>query len=308
MRIAILGAGAMGSWFGAHLAMNGGDVELLTTNRAHIEAVQRDGLTLRYVGGESIVPVSIGRPEQINQVVDLVVVLTKTHQLDDALGSISHALKPDTAVLSLQNGLGNEEIIARHVGLDNTWIGMSMVPADRISPGVIESMGAGASWFGPAHRLRPAIAERIEAMFTDSGLDVRYDENIKSRVWQKVAFNAGINAVCALTQGTPGLIEASKTGKVLLQDVAAEVASVAKAMGIFVDLDAVFETIDFACQNHSEHMPSMLKDLSSGKPTEVDALNGAIVNYANDHEIAVPLNTMLASLIRMAEQGYAKKP
>jgi 2-dehydropantoate 2-reductase len=306
MRIAILGAGAMGSWFGGHLALNGRDVELLTTNRDHREAVQRDGLALRHAGGEAIVQVPISAPAQISQVIDLVIVLTKTFQLDVALGSISHALKPDTAVLSLQNGLGNEEIIARHVGLENTWIGMTMLPVDRVSPGIIESMGTGTSWFGHAQQSRPAIAERIETLFADSGLDVRHDPDIKNRVWQKVAFNAGMNAVCALTHGTPGLVEASEMAKTLVQDVAKEVASVAEAMGITVDLEAVFATIEFSCRYHGEHMPSMLQDLLAGKRTEVDALNGAIVKYANAHGVAAPLNTHLAGLIRMAEQGHAR--
>ena len=306
MRIAILGAGAMGSWFGGHMALNGREVELLTTNRDHIEAVERDGLVLRHADGEAIVHVPICTPAQISQVVDLVIVLTKTFQLDEALAGISHALKPDTAVLSLQNGLGNEEIISRHVGAENTWIGMSMVPADHIAPGVVESMGAGTSWFGPAQHSRPAIAERIETLFTDSGLDVRHDENIKNRVWQKVAFNAGMNAVCALTHCTPSVVESSKMAKTMVQDVAKEVASVAAAMGVTVDLEAVFATIEFACQHHGGHMPSMLQDLLAGKRTEVDALNGAIVKYANEHGIDVPLNAQLAGLIRMAEQGHAK--
>ena len=297
----------MGSWFGGHLAMNGRDVELLTTNIDHIEAVQRDGLILRSTGGESVVQVPICTPSQVSQVVDMVIVLTKTFQLDDALSSISHALKPDTAVLSLQNGLGNEEIIARHVGEANTWIGMSMVPADRVAPGIIESMGEGASWFGHAQMTRPADAERLETLFADSGLDVRHDVNIKNRVWQKVAFNAGINAVCALTHSTPGLIETSKMAKILLQDVATEVVNVAEAMGGSLDLHAVFKTIDFACDYHGDHVPSMLHDLLAGKRTEVDALNGAIVKYGNLHNVAVPLNTQLAGLIRLAEKGHARK-
>lgn len=306
MRIAILGAGAMGSWFGGHMALNGREVELLTTNRDHIEAVQRDGLLLRHAEGEAIVQVPICAPAQISQVVDFVLVLTKTFQLDAALASISHALKPDTAVLSLQNGLGNEEIIARHVGLENTWIGMSMMPVDRVAPGIVESKGTGTSWFGHAQSSRPWLAERIETLFTDSGLDVRHDVNIKNRVWQKVAFNSGMNAVCALTHGTPSLVESSKMAKTLVQDVAKEVAIVASAMGISVDLEAVFSTIDFACQHHGGHMPSMLQDLLAGNRTEVDALNGAIVRYANVHDIAAPLNTQLAGLIRMAEQGHAR--
>lgn len=306
MRIVILGAGAMGSWFGAHLALNGRNVELLTIDCEHIDAVQRDGLLLRHAGGEAIVQVPMGKPSQISRTVDLVIVLTKTFQLDTALGSISHALKPDTTVLSLQDGLGNEEIIARHVGLENTWIGMSTVSVDHTVPGIVESKGAGTTWFGHAQKSRPAIAERIETLFTDSGLDVRHDPDIKNRVWQKVAFNAGMSAVCALTHGTPGLVQASKMAKTLVQDVAKEVIAVAEAMNIPVELEAVLSSIDYACSEHHEHVPSMLQDLLDGRRTEIDALNGAIVKYANECGVVVPLNTQLAGLIRMAEQGHSR--
>ncbi len=295
----------MGSWFGGHLAINGQNVQLLTTNRSHIDAVQRDGLELRSGPSSMSVQLPIGEPAKFNGPVDLVIVLTKTFQLEAALSSLEGVFDPDTTVLSFQNGLGNAEVIAKHVGQDNTWIGMTMLPVDRIAPGIVEGKGLGASWFGHAYKNRPEKAARLEGLFTDAGMDVRFDANIKSRVWEKVAFNAGMNALCALTHATPGIINRSAEVKQLVKNTAAEAVAVASSMGVDVSLSAVFDTIDYACAHHPEHIPSMLQDLLSGKRTEIDAINGAIAGYAEIEGVPSPLNSQWAALIRLAEQGHS---
>jgi len=305
MRIAILGAGAMGSWFGGHLAINGQNVQLLTTNRGHIDAVERDGLELRSGPSSTIVQLPICMPTELKTPVDLVITLTKTFQLQAALESIQSSLHADTAVLSLQNGLGNEELIAASVGVENTWIGMTMLPVDRIAPGIVECKGMGSSWFGHASMNRPDKAAKLESLFVDAGLDVRFDNQVKNRIWQKVAFNAGMNAVCALTHSTPGILNTLADAKQLVKDTAKEVVDVAAAMNITVDIEAVCQTVDYACENHGQHLPSMLQDLLAGKPTEIDALNGSVVRLARELGIPVPINTLLATLVKTAELGHS---
>lgn len=305
MRIAILGAGAMGSWFGGHLAINGQNVQLLTTNRDHIDAVQRDGLELRSGPSSTIVQLPICEPSQLKSPIDLVIALTKTFQLRTALESIQNSLHTDTAMLSLQNGLGNEEIIAASVGAENTWIGMTMLPVDRIAPGIVECKGMGTSWFGHASMNRPDKAAELETLFVGAGLDVRFDSHVKNRIWQKVAFNAGMNAVCALSHSTPGILNSVAEAKQLVKDTAREVVNVAAAMNITVDIEAVCQTVDYACQNHGQHLPSMLQDLLAGKPTEIDALNGSVVRMARELGVSVPINTLLTTLVKTAELGHS---
>lgn len=305
MKIAILGAGAMGSWFGGHLAINGQNVQLLTTNREHIDAIERDGLELRSGSNSVIVQLPICMPSEMKSPVDLVITLTKTFQLPTALESIQTSLHADTAVLSLQNGLGNEEVIAASVGVENTWIGMTMLPVDRIAPGIVECKGMGISWFGPASMNRPDKAAALESLFLDAGLDVRFDNHVKKRIWQKVAFNAGMNAVCALAHSTPGILNTVADAKQLVKDTAKEVVEVAAAMRISVDIEAVYETVDYACENHGQHLPSMLQDLLAGKPTEIDALNGSVVRMATELGVSVPINTLLTTLIKTAELGHS---
>jgi len=308
MRVAILGAGAMGSWFGGHLAFNGLEVHLLTTNEAHIDAVEKDGLELIRGDSSVTVQVPICKPEALVRPVDLVIALTKTFQLETALDSIKRCIEPDTIVLSLQNGLGNAEAIASRVGWNNTWLGTTMLPVDRLAPGVVEGTGNGITWFGQTKESLPSVAEHLQALFTDSGLDVRYDKDILVRIWQKVAFNSGMNAVCALTHATPGGIGASEDAKNWVKTVAAESVSVAHAMGVAADLKSVMDTIDYACEHHGGHQPSMLQDLLNSKQTEVLAINGAIVQFAQQCGIEAPLNAHLATLVQLAEVGHADQP
>ena len=304
MRIAILGAGAMGSWIGGHLALSGNDVHLLTTNEAHINAVQNNGLILKHGQRVDTVQLPIGQPTEFNNTVDLVIVLTKTFQLKTALSSIANVLTNETAVLSLQNGLGNAETINEFVNAENIWIGMTMLPVDREAPGVVAGKGEGGTWFGHVHGDENPFGKTLEIAFANSGISVSYDPEIIKRIWQKVAFNAGMNAVCALTHSTPGTINQSSFAMDLVKAVAKEVALVAKTESVEVDLESVYSTIEYACVHHGAHIPSMLADLLQGRQTEVDALNGAISSRAEAAGIEVPLNQQLVGLIELAELGH----
>lgn len=303
MRIAVLGAGAMGSWFGGQLARAGSEVQLLTTNAAHRDAVRANGLVMRSAGGEQIQAIAIDEPGRICAPVDLVLLFTKAFQSESAMASVADALDDHTLVLSLQNGLGNVDAIVRYVPAERILVGNSMMPVDRIAPGIVASRGEGVSWFGSANGTPVALTRRILDAFAPTGMDVRFDEHIHRRIWHKVAFNAGMNALCALARGTPGGIGALAEAEALARDVAREVVAVAAAIGVDVDVDAVHHTIAFACANHGAHKASMLQDLEAGRRTEVEALNGAVIALGEQQGVPVPLNRVLATLVRLAERS-----
>jgi 2-dehydropantoate 2-reductase len=306
MKVAILGAGAMGSWFGGRLALGGQDVCLLTTNRDHREAIDRHGLILRSGADEWTVRVPALEPSEFAGPADIVMLFTKTFQSDDALSSIAATIGDDTHVLSLQNGLGNAETINRYASPEHVLIGVTMMPVDKIAPGVIESTGHGGSWFHYAIDQDAPFARELEQVFADAGLEVHLDPDIHRRIWSKVAFNAGMNAVCALAHGTPGTVRDSPGAQQLVNDIAREVAAVAAAEGLELDLDAILQTIDYACRNHGDHKPSMHQDLLGGRRTEVDAINGAIVTAGERLGVPTPLNRTLATLVRVAELSHQR--
>ena len=306
MKVAILGAGAMGSWFGGRLALGGQDVCLITTNRDHREAINRHGLILKSGGDECTVRIPALEATDFTEPADLVILFSKTFQSDAALSSIAATLGDATHVLSLQNGLGNAETISRYVPLEQVLVGVTMMPVDKVAPGVVESTGHGESWFHYALPRDSSFAHELERAFADADLDVHLDADIHRRIWSKIAFNAGMNAVCALAHGAPGTVNDSPGAQDLVNEVAREVAEVAAAEGLELDIDAIIETIDFACKNHRDHKPSMHQDLLGGRRTEVDALNGAIVAAGQRLGVPTPLNQVLATLVRVAELSHQR--
>jgi len=135
---------------------------------------------------------------------------------------------------------------------------------------------------------------------------LQHDVNIHKRIWEKVAFNAGMNALCALSHGRPGCIEDSPGAKQMARDTADEVARVAQSQQIEFDISSVYDLIELACTQHGDHIPSMLQDLYAKRRTEVDALNGAIVSIAEQAGIAAPLNQTLTTLVKLAELAHQR--
>jgi len=275
MKIVILGAGAMGSWFGGKLALAGHDVCLLTTNQAHRDAINNTGLFLQSEQGQQQMPVPALDPEEFSGPADIIMLFTKSFQSKTALTSIAASIDQNTHILSLQNGLGNVEIISQFVALEQIMVGVTMMPVDKLAPGIFKSTGAGSSYFNGVVDRESALSRELEIAFKQAGLDVRLDHDIHNRIWSKVAFNAGMNAVAA-------------------------------ADGIMLDLAAIHDTIDFACKSHRDHKPSMHQDLRGARPTEVDALTGAIVAAGKRLGIPTPLNRILDTLVRLAELSHQR--
>jgi len=312
MRIAVLGAGAMGSWFGGHLALQDNVVQLLTTNAAHHEAINKNGLILKSAANaecsdNQCVRIAAYSPKDIQTPVELVLLMTKAFQTTNAVASIAAAINDDTHILSLQNGLGNAEAIAQFVPLDRIWVGVTMVPVDKIAPGIVMGKGHGSSYFGGATNNQDTdMAKRIESVFQHAHIELHHDANIQKRIWEKVAFNAGMNALSALSHGRPRTIGESPGAKELAQDVAEEVAKVAGTLNVEFSLEHVYGMIKLSCSQHGDHIPSMLQDLQLGRRTEVDALNGAIARMADKASVAVPLNKTLTTLIKLAELSHQR--
>jgi len=307
MHIAVLGAGAMGSWFGGLLAMHGHRVQLLTTNKAHREAIAANDLILRKPNSEKRVSLQALSPTEMQPGVELILVFTKSFQTRDAMAGIADRIESNTQVLSLQNGLGNAENIATQIPLNRIWIGVSMMPVDKIAPGIVACKGQGNSFFGSAtNKNNSLMAGKIADTFQQSGISLRHETNIDKRIWEKVGFNAGMNAICALSHGRPGCVEDSPGAKQLAKDVADEVLQVALAQQIEFDIDCVYDLIELSCTQHGDHIPSMLQDLYARRLTEVDALNGAVARIAEEAGIQAPLNHALTTLVKLAELSHQR--
>jgi len=302
MKISIVGAGAMGSLFGGLLAESGNEVTLIDVNDAHIGAVRTEGLRLATDGGDrQVTALKAVRPEDAAGFPDLLLVFTKTLHTSAALSGVRHLLGPGVHVLSLQNGLGNIEKIAGFVPPERVLIGVTTWPADMIGPGHVHSHGKGVVRLMAADGIdRPFVSEVTEVL-TKAGLDCTSDSTVWAAIWEKVAFNAALNSICAVSGCTVDELGKVPDGSRLANDVVTEVLSVALRLGIDVDLAKCRGNVASAIAQHKGHKPSMLQDVLAGRRTEVESINGAVVALAGPLNIALPVTETLLALVRLAQ-------
>jgi len=302
MKISIVGAGAMGSLFGGLLAESGNEVTLIDVNDAHIGAVRTEGLRLATVGGDrQVTTLKAVRPEDAVGFPDLLLVFTKTLHTSAALSGVRHLIGPGVHVLSLQNGLGNVEKIAGFVPPERVLIGVTTWPADMVGPGHVHSHGKGVVRLMAADGIdRPFVSEVTEVL-TKAGLDCTSDSTVWAAIWEKVAFNAALNSICAVSGCTVDELGKVPDGSRLANDVVTEVLSVALRLGIDVDPAKCWGNVASAIAQHKGHKPSMLQDVLAGRRTEVESINGAVVALAGPLNIRLPATETLLALVRLAE-------
>lgn len=303
MKIAVVGAGAMGSLFGGLLAEQGHDVTLVDVNAAHLQAIQSQGLRLHDDRGDRpIHALRACRPNEADGTPDLVLVFTKTLHTASALAGVAHLVGPETYVLSLQNGLGNVEVIGQHVPAARILIGVTTWPADLVGPGHVHSHGQGVVRLMSADgQKRPFVATVAQAL-DEAGLACTADAAVWTAIWEKVAFNAALNSICAATQCTVDQLGVIDDGRALAFAVVEEVLAVAQAQGIAVHPDACKARVADAIARHVGHKPSMLQDVLAGRPTEIESINGAVVAAAAARGIRVPCTRTLLQIVRLVQE------
>lgn len=306
MRIAILGAGAMGSLFGGLLAESGEDVTLIDVNDAHLDAIRRDGLRIGDDRGERrITTLQALRPEAANVSADtpfdLLIVFTKSLHTRVALDGVRALLTPHTHVLTLQNGLGNVETLNAFVPLERILVGVTTWPADLAGPAHVLSHGAGTIRMMTADGAASPFATAVADALSRAGLACTLDADVWAAIWEKVAFNAALNTLCAVTRCTVDQLGEHHDGPRLAQAIVAETAAVARAKGIAVDAARIARNVEHAIREHRGHRPSMLQDVLAGRRTEIDAIGGKVVAAAREVGLAVPHTETMLSLVRVID-------
>lgn len=300
MDVAIAGAGAMGCRLGWMLDRAGARVVLLDGWREHVEAINRDGLVVHDAGAAHVVRLE-ARAFPLTEPVDLLVVFSKAMHTAQTMAACQGALRPDTWVMTLQNGLGNVQAIERHVAHDRIIVGTTTSTAELVGPGRVRALGAGST---ELMALDPeaggAIAEILD-LLADAGLDVHVGDDVMGTVWAKVAFNAALNALCAVLRVPVGALPRYAELTTVVAAIVDEVVAVAAADGVRLDRERVLARIErqYDPAVASDHLPSMLLDVLRGQETEVDQLNGAVVRIADEAGLAVPCNRLMAHLLRM---------
>jgi len=310
MRIMVVGVGALGSYFGGALAAHGQDVTMLIRNHAHRDAIRDRGLILRLDGGETTASPRIVDAENAAEagIADMVIVFTKTGSTHAALDAAAPVIGPDTRLVSLQNGLGNADRLAAFVPMTHVIYGTTMAPADIVVPGIVESHGAHLSQFCAAgdDPVTGNMATQLAEMLNGAGIEARVNPDVDRVIWAKVSFNCAMNSLCALLDLTPGPVLDSDELRHLAVATAMESSDVAAAVGVEVDRDALMKTLDLVQREHRTHKPSMLVDFHASRRTEIDSLNGAVVDLGALHGVATPRNQTLLALVHAREAQYSQ--
>jgi 2-dehydropantoate 2-reductase len=303
MRIAVIGCGAVGSLFAANLGTLD-DVEVWAYDpwQAHVDAINADGLRLSGAG-EVVGRVRATSDPTALPPSELGIVATKSMHTSDAVAATAHAFEHG-AVCSVQNGAGNEELIAEHV---REVIRGTTFPAGHvIEPGHVGWDTKGDTHIGPFEP-SPAPMDKVEALAdacTRAGMPTHALSDARGAQWRKLIFNAASNAVAALTGRTHGQVAEPPTRE-LAWAVMAEGRAVADAQSITLDTSPE-ELFDHAARKDVAygHKPSMLQDVEAGRETEIDFLNGAIVAFGDRYGVETPLNRALTELIKGMEETW----
>lgn len=302
-RISIIGCGAVGSIFAAHLArLEDVEVWAFDVNAEHVRAINDSGLRISGAAEFTARLQATARADDIPRC-DFAIVATKSVHTRAAIAAAAHAFDDRSAVCSVQNGLGNEEIIAEHVR--HVVRGTTFPAGHLIAPGHVGYDIAGKTWIGPFEPSgTPMImVAALADLLNHAGLATIALEDARGAQWSKLIFNAATNPVGALTGLDHGAATMFAPTGALFDALVDEGLAVAKALGITLHDDPK-EMIRYAAKAPGKHKASMLQDVEAHRPTEVDFMNGAIVRMGEQAGVATPLNRALWALVKGMEQSW----
>lgn len=303
-KIAVVGAGAVGGYFGGMLARAGAPVVFIG-RPAFVEAVQMNGLFLDAVQFQEKLKVEASADLEAVRGAQLVLFCVKTVDTAATARAMAPLLSRDTIVLSLQNGVDNAEQIRAASGIEALPAAV-YVAASVPEPGRIKHVGRGDLILGPDNEK----TRRAAAIFARANVPCRISENVAGELWTKLVWNCALNALSALGRATYGEIIASADARKLVETTVYEVLAVAKAAGIqpagLGDPKAALAGAFKVAEQMSATRSSTAQDMARGKRTEIDSLNGYIARRAAELGVAAPVNHALFTLVKMAEKGFGK--
>jgi 2-dehydropantoate 2-reductase len=305
MKIAVVGAGAMGSLFGAMLAEAGNEVWLYDVWREHVRTINQNGLQIEREGKTRTVKIKASDdPHQVGRA-ELVIVFVKSSQTNLAAETAKVIVGSDGTVLTLQNGMGNADVIAGFIEPRRILAGTTSHGATLLGPASIRHAGCGPTTIGAWSQTEGGLqrAGQFAEFFNRAGIKTESVTDVRSVIWNKLLINIGINAITALTHIKNGQILDLEITRELIREAIAEAMNLAQAMNIKIQddvLDRVFKVAEATALNRS----SMGQDVDNQRQTEIAAINGFIVREAKRLGLKAPVNFALTALIETLQSHY----
>ncbi len=296
--IAVMGAGAVGCYYGGMLARAGHDVTLIARPQ-HVEAVQRSGLRMETKAFDAYVPMRASAEASGARGAKLVLFSVKSTDTERAGAALAPYVEPGAVVLSLQNGVDNAERLAAALGREVV-PAVVYVAVEMAGPGHVRHHGRSELLIGRSAR-SPDIGARIAAAFGAAGVPVEVSDNVIGALWAKLVVNCAYNALSAITQLPYGRMVQGDGVPAVMRDVVDECLAVARAVGVEVPRD-LLQAVPRIAETMPGQFSSTAQDLARGKPTEIDHLNGFVVRKGDALGVPTPANRVLLALVKLLEE------
>ncbi|MGE7544397.1 ketopantoate reductase family protein [Sporosarcina newyorkensis] len=306
MKIVVVGAGAMGSRFGSALFTSGHDVTLVDSWIEHVDKINKNGLSVTDERGTRLIPITSVLPEEFSGRADLLLMFTKSMQTETMIKKCLHMIAKETEIVTLQNGIGNLEMLSKYISKDQLFAGTTTYASNLTEAGSVHAYGSGMIEMMHINGNRKEDAERIVTLLNAAGLVAKLSDDVMRSIWEKAAFNAVLNPLCTLTSSPVGTIGSYESIMEIIEGILEEIELISRAEGVSLDKRNVLSVIEgvFHPDMSAHHFSSMYHDIQRGRGTEIDYLNGAFIRKAHKHGISAPINTMIFHLIKIIENRF----
>jgi 2-dehydropantoate 2-reductase len=302
--IVVVGPGAIGCLFGGILKEAGHEIVMLDHDPVRAETINRNGIHIEGISGNRDISVRATARVADLPDADLVLIATKSYDTEKAVLDVAGAVGPETSVMTLQNGLGNVEMLSRTVGSDKTIGGITSQGANVIGPGSIIHAGTGKTIIGTPANRSTLYLEKAKAILDSGGFEPELSFDLEGTIWGKLIINVGINALTAILRVRNGKLLDFDDSRRIMRDAVEEAVAVARAKKVKLTYDNPLARVEEVCRLTAENISSMLQDVLARRQTEIEAINGAVAWLAGGVGVAAPTNELLAALVRAIEQSY----
>jgi 2-dehydropantoate 2-reductase len=306
MKIAIIGSGAIGCLYGAYLSRNN-EVYMLCRRQKVVDSINKDGLTVFEAdGGEEKFPnVQACLSGECEAEIDLVLVIVKSMDTLSAMEANRNILRENTMVMTLQNGGGNDRKLAQFVSMEWVIICTTRHFSVNLDNGNVRHSGSGPTYIGSNDK-RTNLAE-VAKVFEEAGLETIVSDNIQRIIWSKLFFNLSINTFTAITKSPFGFAIENDYAWSFVEKLICEAIEVAEAEGQHFSCLEILSSVHKTCESVSTGFSSMSQDVMNCRKTEIDSINGFVVERASVHNVPTPYNTFVINLIHSIEGTYKEQ-
>lgn len=302
MKIAIIGTGGVGGYFGGKLARAGNNVVFLARGE-HLTAINENGLTVKSIGGDFVIEnaKATDRISNMGQA-DLIILGVKAWQLKDIAGELQSIIHPETTILPLQNGVLAAEELMEKLPAKNIIGGLCRIISKIEAPGIINHFGLEPSIiFGELDNRRSARVENINGLFTEAGISNKIADDIQSELWKKF-IGICVSGLLAVSRATYGEVRSIPETRRLMTELLQEIYTLSQAMDIAIESDYVEKTLGFIDSFPYDSTTSLSRDVLEGKPSEIEYQNGTVVRLGEKSGVPTPVNRFIYSCILPMEK------